>query len=56
MAVTLSQLADVGELLGGIAVVASLVLAFRGFRIWWQQSRSVLSASFIDHVDAMIAV
>jgi hypothetical protein len=35
--------------------ISTQLLAFRGFRIWWEQSRSVFSASFIDHVDAMIA-
>lgn len=30
-------------------------LAFRGFRLWWQQSRSVFSPAFVAHVDDMIA-
>lgn len=35
--------------------ISAQFLAFRGFRIWWQQSRSVFSTSFVEHVDAMIA-
>lgn len=34
--------------------IASQFLAFRGFRLWWQQSRSVFSPAFVEHVDAMI--
>lgn len=35
--------------------ISTQFLAFRGFRVWWQQSRSVFSPSFVHHVDAMIA-
>jgi len=35
--------------------ISTQFLAFRGFRVWWQQSRSVFSPSFVAHVDAMIA-
>lgn len=35
--------------------ISTQFLAFRGFRVWWQQSRSVFSPSFVDHIDAMIA-
>ena len=34
--------------------ISQQLLAFPGFRLWWQQSRSVFSPSFIAHVDAMI--
>jgi len=35
--------------------ISAQFLAFRGFRIWWQQSRSVFSPSFVKHIDEMIA-
>jgi hypothetical protein len=35
--------------------ISAQFLAFRGFRVWWQQSRSVFSPSFVEHIDAMIA-
>jgi len=35
--------------------ISAQFLAFRGFRVWWQQSRSVFSRSFVEHIDAMIA-
>jgi hypothetical protein len=35
--------------------ISTQFLAFRGFRVWWRQSRSVFSPSFVGHVDAMIA-
>ena len=35
--------------------ISSQFLAFRGFRIWWQQSRSVFSPAFVQHIDALIA-
>lgn len=35
--------------------ISTQFLAFRGFRVWWHQSRYVFSPAFIDHVDAMIA-
>lgn len=35
--------------------ISSQFLAFRGFRLWWQQSRSVFTAAFVAHIDAMIA-
>ena len=31
------------------------LLAFPGFRIWWQQTRSTFSPSFVARVDEMIA-
>jgi hypothetical protein len=31
------------------------LLAFPGFRIWWQQTRTTFSPSFTERVDAMIA-
>jgi hypothetical protein len=34
--------------------ISTQLLAFRGFRIWWQQNRSVFSPAFVAHVDAMI--
>jgi hypothetical protein len=35
--------------------ISTQFLAFPGFRIWWQQSRSVFSPAFVAHIDAMIA-
>ena len=35
--------------------ISSQFLAFRGFRIWWDISRSVFSPEFVDHIDSMIA-
>jgi len=35
--------------------ISTQMLAFRGFRIWWLQSRDVFSPAFVDHVDSMIA-
>ena len=35
--------------------IATQFLAFPGFRIWWQQSRSVFSPAFAEHIDAMVA-
>jgi hypothetical protein len=35
--------------------ISTQFLAFRGFRVWWQQSRSVFTPDFVAHVDAMIA-
>ena len=34
--------------------IAEQLLAFRGFRIWWQQSRSVFSPVFVAHIDRLI--
>jgi hypothetical protein len=34
--------------------IAEQLLAFRGFRIWWEQSRSVFSPSFAAHIDGLI--
>jgi hypothetical protein len=31
------------------------MLAFPGFRIWWQQTRATFSPAFVERVDAMIA-
>ena len=30
------------------------LLAFRGFRIWWQQSRDVFSPQFVEYIDGLI--
>jgi len=35
--------------------IAEQLLAFPGFRLWWQQSRDVFSPNFAEHVDEMIA-
>jgi hypothetical protein len=35
--------------------ISTQFLAFPGFRIWWQQSRSVFSPPFIAHIDTLIA-
>jgi len=34
--------------------IAEQLLAYPGFRIWWEQSRSVFSPPFAAHIDAMI--
>jgi hypothetical protein len=34
--------------------IAEQLLAYRGFRIWWEQSRSVFSPSFAAHIDDLI--
>jgi hypothetical protein len=34
--------------------IAEQLLAYRGFRIWWEQSRSVFSPSFAAHIDDQI--
>lgn len=35
--------------------IATQFVAFRGFRAWWQQSRSVFSPAFVEHIDLLIA-
>lgn len=35
--------------------ISAQFLAFRGFRVWWEQNRSVFSPAFAAHMDAMIA-
>jgi len=35
--------------------ISTQLLAFRGFRLWWEMNRSVFSPDFVAHVDAMIA-
>jgi hypothetical protein len=35
--------------------ISTQLLAFRGFRLWWELNRSVFSPEFVGHVDAMIA-
>jgi hypothetical protein len=35
--------------------ISTQFLAFRGFRVWWRQSRSVFTPDFVRHIDAMIA-
>ncbi|KPK57582.1 MAG: hypothetical protein AMS21_11300 [Gemmatimonas sp. SG8_38_2] len=35
--------------------ISTQLLAFRGFRLWWEMNRSVFSPEFVDHVDAMVA-
>jgi hypothetical protein len=34
--------------------ISEQLLAFPGFRMWWEQSRSVFSPPFVAHVDEMI--
>ena len=34
--------------------ICQQLLAFRGFRIWWKQSRDVFSPQFVDYVDQLI--
>ena len=40
---------------GYVRAISSQLLAFPGLRLWWQQSRSVFSPAFVEHVDAIIA-
>ncbi|MEJ2089417.1 MAG: hypothetical protein P8Y69_13290 [Gammaproteobacteria bacterium] len=35
--------------------ISKQFLAFRGFRVWWRQNRTVFTPAFAEHVDAMIA-
>jgi hypothetical protein len=35
--------------------ISQQLLAFPGFRLWWQQSKDVFSPTFVAHVDDMIA-
>lgn len=35
--------------------ISTQFLAFRGFRLWWAQSRQVFTPAFIAHIDEMIA-
>ena len=35
--------------------ISTQLLAFRGFRIWWELNRAVFTPDFADHVDEMIA-
>ena len=35
--------------------ISTQLLAFQGFRLWWEMNRPVFSPEFVDHVDAMIA-
>lgn len=34
--------------------IAKQLLAFPGFRVWWEQSRDVFSPAFVSRVDAMV--
>ena len=34
--------------------ISTQLLAFRGFRLWWEMNRSVFSSEFVEHVDRMI--
>ena len=35
--------------------ISEQLLAFRGFRIWWAQSKNVFSQEFVKHVDELIS-
>jgi hypothetical protein len=35
--------------------ISTQLLAFQGFRLWWEMNRPVFSPEFVDHVDAMVA-
>ena len=45
---------DQATYLGYERSIQTQLLAFPGFRIWWQQSRAVFSPAFVAHVDSMI--
>jgi hypothetical protein len=45
---------DDATYLGYERSIQTQLLAFPGFRIWWQQSRSVFSPVFVTHIDSMI--
>jgi hypothetical protein len=45
---------DHATYLGYERSIQTQLLAFPGFRVWWQQSRAVFSPAFIAHVDSMI--
>ena len=45
---------DQATYLGYERSIQTQLLAFPGFRVWWQQSRAVFSPAFIAHVDSMI--
>jgi hypothetical protein len=40
---------------GYVRSISTQILAFRGFRVWWEMNRSVFSPDFVDHIDTMIA-
>jgi hypothetical protein len=35
--------------------ISQQLLAFPGFRLWWQQSKDVFSPTFVEHVDDMMS-
>jgi hypothetical protein len=35
--------------------ISTQLLAFQGFRLWWEMNRPVFSPEFVAHVDAMVA-
>jgi hypothetical protein len=39
---------------GYARAISEQLLAFAGFRIWWEQSRDVFSPPFVKHVDELI--
>jgi hypothetical protein len=45
---------DPESYLGYERIIAAQILAFRGFRIYWEQNRSYYSPSFVSHIDNII--
>jgi len=46
---------DVDTYAGYERSIATQFVAFRGFRSWWRQNRSVFSPAFVEHIDSLIA-
>ena len=46
---------DEDTYLGYERSICQQLLAFRGFRIWWQQCRESFSTQFTDYIDQLIA-
>ena len=45
---------DSESYLGYERIIADQILAFRGFRIYWEQNRSYYSPSFVSHIDTLV--
>jgi len=45
---------DADTYLGYERSICQQLLAFRGFRIWWKQSRDVFSPQYTEYVDQLI--
>ena len=46
---------DKSTYLGYQKSITAQLLAFRGFRMWWQQNRDVFSDEFVAYVDKLVA-